>query len=220
MLTAAAVALLTLGAAARAPSGYTVVGWNNLGMHCTYADYSVFSILPPYNVLNAQVIGPDGAVVTNGATVRVTYQAVADPAGSMNTTSKGKTNFWQFVQPFYGATPAEDVGSAGAAVPGTRNTPQAMAFDSTKRWFVAEGLPITAYDDAGHKNPYPMMRVIARDAAGAELARTDVRAAGLRRDGLQRVSRLQHARCGTPIGRLNQPPRQADRLSRKHSSAP
>jgi len=27
----------------------TLVGWNDLGMHCMDADYSVFSILPPFN---------------------------------------------------------------------------------------------------------------------------------------------------------------------------
>ena len=32
------------------------MGWNNLGMHCMDSDYSVFSILPPYNTINAQLI--------------------------------------------------------------------------------------------------------------------------------------------------------------------
>ena len=31
--------------------GYTLVGWNNLGMHCMDSDYSVFSILPPFNTI-------------------------------------------------------------------------------------------------------------------------------------------------------------------------
>lgn len=173
-VTATAIALLAITAAARGPSGYTVVGWNNLGMHCMDADYSVFSILPPYNVLNAQVVGPDGAVVTNDTSVHLTYQAVADPSGSINTTSNHKTNFWQFALPLYGAGPPSDVGLAGAKMPGVQNTPQPMTFDPTNHWFVADGVPITAYDDAGHKNAYPMMRVIARDNAGVELARTDV----------------------------------------------
>ncbi len=41
---------------------YTLVAWNDLGMHCMDKDYSVFSILPPYNVLHAQDQPPDGAV--------------------------------------------------------------------------------------------------------------------------------------------------------------
>jgi len=53
--------------AAAAPSraaGYTVVGWNNLGMHCMDADFSVLSLLPPYNTIHAQVIDPTGLRVT------------------------------------------------------------------------------------------------------------------------------------------------------------
>ena len=34
---------------------YKVLGWNDLGMHCMDSDYSVFSILPPFNNLHAQV---------------------------------------------------------------------------------------------------------------------------------------------------------------------
>ncbi len=33
-----------------------LVSWNNLGMHCMDSDYSVFSILPPYNTIHAQLI--------------------------------------------------------------------------------------------------------------------------------------------------------------------
>ncbi|MBD3800982.1 MAG: hypothetical protein IE886_05935, partial [Campylobacterales bacterium] len=36
---------------------YTLLAWNDLGMHCMDGkDFSVFSILPPYNNLNAQLI--------------------------------------------------------------------------------------------------------------------------------------------------------------------
>ena len=70
----------------------TVLGWNNLGMHCMDSDYSVFSILPPYNTIEAQLI-VNGKLVTNGAGYTVTYEAVADPAGSINRSSIGKGNF-------------------------------------------------------------------------------------------------------------------------------
>ena len=34
---------------------YTLLAWNDLGMHCMDGkDFSVFSILPPYNNLHAQ----------------------------------------------------------------------------------------------------------------------------------------------------------------------
>ena len=50
----------------------------------------------------------------------------------------------------------------------------ARTYDAANGWFVAEGIPITPYDDAGNKNYYPMFRLTARDAAGSVLATTDI----------------------------------------------
>lgn len=148
----------------------TILGWNNLGMHCMDSDYSVFSVLPPYNTIEGQLI-VNGSLVTNGAGYRVTYQAVADPAGSFNSTSEGKGNFYTYAASLYGAALAPNQGLVGWSMPGLNNTPQEMLFETTNvpaagvatkvNWFRAEGIPITPYDDAGHKNPYPMMRMIA-----------------------------------------------------------
>src|SRR5262245_27716838 len=78
-----------------AATNYTVVGWNNLGMHCMDSDYSVFSVLPPYNTIHAQFIqGINGTASVANASVRVSYQAVADPSGSINTTCAGKGNWY------------------------------------------------------------------------------------------------------------------------------
>ncbi|MCZ7634918.1 MAG: hypothetical protein M5U12_01925 [Verrucomicrobia bacterium] len=35
---------------------HALVGWNDLGMHCLDADFSVFSLLPPFNTIHAQLI--------------------------------------------------------------------------------------------------------------------------------------------------------------------
>src|SRR5512135_942820 len=75
-----------------------LLGWNNLGMHCMDSDYSVFSILPAYNTIEAQLI-VNGKLVKSGSGYTMTYQAVADPAGSINTSSIGKGNFYSFVTP-------------------------------------------------------------------------------------------------------------------------
>jgi len=166
---------LALGpGAAVSPTGWTVVAWNNLGMHCMDADFSLFAILPPYNTIQAQVVDPSGRLVKSGTTVSVTYEAVADPAGSINTTSRGKTNFWDHAASLFGATVPVDAGLAGKDMPGPANVPKAMTFEAARGWFVAEGIPITPYDDAGRKNTYPLMKVTARDAAGAVLASTRV----------------------------------------------
>lgn len=166
--------LALLPGAAVSPTGWTVVAWNNLGMHCMDADFALFAILPPYNTIHAHVVDPSGKLVKSGASVSVTYEAVADPDGSINTTSRGKTNFWDHVGSLFGAALPVDAGLAGKDMPGPANTPKAMTFQAAQNWFVAEGIPITPYDDAGLKNPYPLMKVTARDASGNVLASTRI----------------------------------------------
>lgn len=169
-------AILPVGQAA----GYTVVGWNNLGMHCMDSDYSVFAILPPYNTVNAQVIYSSGTTTrlltdTNGLTLQ--YEALADPTGSYNSTSVGKGNFWQYVRPLFGLELAPDEGLPVPGperyhMPGAANTPQSMRFETGFNWFAAYGIPITPYDDAGKPNSYPMLRLALRNTAGQTLATT------------------------------------------------
>lgn len=147
---------------------YTLLAWNDLGMHCVDGkDYSVFSILPPYNNLHAQLINKtQGGLVTNG--VSLTYEAMADANGSINTFSVGKTNFWTWVKSMFGVQPGNNIGLAGNAT--SSATPHPMKFNSTNNWFEAEGIPIMPYDDGGSKNFYPMVKVVAKDASGNILA--------------------------------------------------
>ena len=163
---------------ATSPAGngtWTVIGWNNLGMHCMDEDYSVFSILPPYNTVDCQVIDSAGKLVKSGSSVRVSYEAVADPDGSINSTSLGKTNFWTYAQPLFGAAALPmNAGLAGTAMPGPGNAPQPMSFASGLNWFEGLGIPITPVDDQGRANSYPMMRLVARNASNTVLAATNV----------------------------------------------
>ena len=106
-----------------------LLGWNNLGMHCEDKDFSVFSILPPYNTIEAQLI-VNGALVTDGSGYTITYEAVADPDGSINSTSFNKVNFWTYTPSLYGPL-MPDVGLLGWAMPGAGNVPQAMLFENT-----------------------------------------------------------------------------------------
>ncbi len=146
-----------------ASTGWKVIAWNNLGMHCMDADFSVFAILPPYNTIQAQVIDNAGVLVTSASGVQLTYEGVADPTGSINTTSAGKTNFWSAVLPMFGVSLPVDTGLLGNKMPGAANTPQSMSFDPTYNWFIAEGIPLTPYDNSGARQFYPMMKVTARD---------------------------------------------------------
>jgi len=152
-------------------STYTLLAWNDLGMHCMDGDYSVFSILPPFNNLHAQLVDSSNKkLVTSGVTL--TYEAMADLDGSTNSISSTKTNFWLYAQPLYGANLVDDIGLTGNAAPSY--TPHALSFEAGSGQFIADGIPITPYDDTGRKNPYPMVKVVARDAAGKQLAQARV----------------------------------------------
>ena len=96
-----------------------LLGWNNLGMHCMDSDYSVFSVLPPYNTMEAQLIVA-GRLVTNGAGYTLTYQAVADPDGSFNSTAMGKGNYYQYATALYGAALAPGGRTRGLVDAGDR----------------------------------------------------------------------------------------------------
>ena len=137
ILLASAALVATIPSAVLATNGgWTVAGWNNLGMHCMDSDYAVMSILPPYNTIHAQLMDPSGNLITSGSGYLVTYEAVADPAGSINTTSIGKSNFWEFAQSLFGLLDPlpPDTGLTGIAMPGAAHTPQPLTYDAVNGW--------------------------------------------------------------------------------------
>jgi hypothetical protein len=153
---------------------YSLLAWNDLGMHCfDGSDFSVFSILPPYNNLNAHLINKEGTSnkhVTTGVTL--TYQSLTYD-GHTNTISSTKTNFWDYLSSLFpGASSVNDVGLTGNKTPSS--TPQTMAYNATHKWFEADGIPIVNRDDNNATNYYPMVRVTAKDTAGTTLATADV----------------------------------------------
>jgi hypothetical protein len=102
--------------------------------------------------------------------VTVSYQAMADTAGSNNTSSAGKTNFWTYVQALFGVNPSPDAGLTGSLV--QSNTPQAMKYSGASKAWDAVGIPTVPFDDAGNRNPYPMAKIVVKDSAGNVIAST------------------------------------------------
>lgn len=163
--TLSAIAILAACQAATAYAqspGNRVLAWNDLGMHCIDPDFSVFTILPPFNTTHAHVI--IGGKLQKPGVYKLAFRGVADGSGSINTTSIGKTNFWDHVQALYGISIPPDVGLTGTKMPGAANAAQPMPFDATFNWFTAEGLPVTPVDDNKKKNPYPLFEYLASDA--------------------------------------------------------
>jgi hypothetical protein len=113
---------------------YSVLAINDLGMHCGDLDTRVASILPPFQVLLAQVIQKGSKPVLNPPGTSLYYSAAYNPkdpilgnaaafTGVAGDGSTYKTNFWDVVSlgaydPFYPAlvTPLA-TGLAGATVP-------------------------------------------------------------------------------------------------------
>lgn len=93
-------------------AAYQVVAANDLGMHCGDLDQRVASILPPFNVLHAQVIrkGLKPQVLDSGQ-AEVVYSAASNPQDPAQAgvlpASVYKTNFWN-INPLTGRPIAFD----------------------------------------------------------------------------------------------------------------
>jgi len=149
-------------------SGTHLFAWNDLGMHCADSDFSVFTLLPPFNDLNAQLV-VNGKLVSTGYSL--TYEATPDPTGSINTYSEGKTNFWDYDLPLFGVDLAPNVGLTGNPTPS--GNPEPMEWSGDFNWFEVSGIPITPIDDNQADNYFPLVRVTAYDSAGQAVATTD-----------------------------------------------
>ncbi len=162
------------------PGSYRVLAANDLGMHCMDREFSTFSILPPFNVLRAQVVQRNsggGPRVLQPNEVDVTYEPIADAHGSINSRSIGKTDFWTYAPGLFGVTLPLGMGVTGLYMPADAPTPgpQPLTWSDSEQVFHAFGIPITPIDDVGGTNPYPLLRVRARNSStGETLATLDV----------------------------------------------
>lgn len=151
-------------------SAVKVFANNNLGMHCVDKSFEVLSLLPPFNVVNAQVVGQDGSgnpVLLGADKVYLRYSPIADGNGSQNSTSLGKSDFWNHAQSLFGSNLNEGEGLTGLYMPADApaEAPPALTWNGNSSLFSATGIPIFPIDDAGQTNRYPLMRIIAYDKA-------------------------------------------------------
>ncbi len=144
---------------------YQVFAFNDLGMHCYDKDFSVFSLLPPFNVIHAQVVNKGlKPIILDDTQVKLTYAGTADPSGSITTTSINKTNFWDYIFKLFGVSQSPDIGILGYKMPNAGFGPQALTpYDPTYKWFSATGIPLTNIDDNYNINSFPMMNIQALD---------------------------------------------------------
>lgn len=123
---------------------HIIIGWNDLGMHCSNKDFSTFVVLPPFNNVRAQVIRV-GDAVTIPAVVTADVNVTFEIPG--NTYSIGKTDFWDYEDQIFGINLPDNVGLTGNGLTGD------MAVN--ENYFYATGIPITPYQDADLVNEDP-----------------------------------------------------------------
>ena len=125
---------------------YTVLGYNDLGMHCMNEDFSELCVLPPANTLRAQVIrrGEDPVITTSGVTVKYSIPG--------NTKSSTKTNFWNYSKAIFGVALPVNMGLFGWGLSGTMAATAAHDF-----W--AHGIPLTPVKDNGLNDPYQLSQI-------------------------------------------------------------
>jgi hypothetical protein len=130
-------------------SDYVILGWNDLGMHCINPSFAEIGMLPPFNNLWVQVIkrGDPPQIVTSGITLQY-YVA-------NNTTSSGKTDFWQYARQLFGVSLSSGIGLTGNGLSGTMQV--------VGDHFEATGIPVTPYDDEMNWNPFQMAVVTLKE---------------------------------------------------------
>lgn len=141
-------------------NSFTVLAYNDLGMHCMNQDFSEICILPPFNTLRAQVIlrGEEPTIVSEGLTV-----AYSIPGNTISTT---KTNFWDYAEELFGINLPENVGLTGSGLSGK------MVPSGNRDW-VASGIPITPLTDKFQNDPFQLSEVLVKNRRGRVLARTE-----------------------------------------------
>ncbi len=127
--------------------GLAVFAWNDLGMHCDQDSYKYACVLPPYNTLHVQIKDQNSKSGFMPAGLTVSY------AFAKKTNSTLHTDFWTYAVNFHdsgqpGWALAANVGLKGNGLTGT------FVADAANKSWVAEGIPVTPYDDDGTWDPY------------------------------------------------------------------
>ncbi|MCP4255559.1 MAG: hypothetical protein GY775_19565 [Candidatus Scalindua sp.] len=139
------------GTLAAGDQQHVVLPYNDLGMHCGDLNSYPFSILPPFNTINGQLIrkgsiGASKPVLLNNVIYQLQYSAASNPKdpigpGSINSTSQNyppgtkfadaiikKGDFWDqidtedtVVSALFGVNLLPDTGLFGETMPGISN---------------------------------------------------------------------------------------------------
>ncbi|MBN2423515.1 MAG: c-type cytochrome [Calditrichaceae bacterium] len=141
-----------------AKSDYVLLCWSDLGMHCISDAEKWFTILPPANTMEAQLIkrGPVPELVSEN--IELTYE-IED--GFKNPAQH--VDFWKYSEMTFGRKIPYNKGLTGNGLNGV------FEFDENRNSFKAEAIPVVPYSDAGIFNPYPLFTIKALNKGTGEL---------------------------------------------------
>lgn len=144
---------------------YVVLGWNDLGMHCSNKYFADLAVLPPFNTVWGTLIRRGTATALPqivGPGYRIEYSIVG------NTYSVGKTDFWSWEFLLFGVELPDNVGLTGRGLTGN--------LDWRTDHFVADGIPLTPFDDADllHEQPFQLALLQAYDGQNTLVASTTI----------------------------------------------
>jgi hypothetical protein len=144
---------------------HVLLGWNDLGMHCSNKYFQDLAVLPPFNTLYAQVIrrgNSNELPMVLGPGYRLTYEFID------NTYSVVKTDFWSYEDLLFGTSLPDNVGLTGKGMTGT--------LDWTTDHYEAPGTPLTPYTDYDlvHEQPFQLALLRIYDAQNVLLATTEI----------------------------------------------
>jgi hypothetical protein len=145
---------------------YVLLGWNDLGMHCSNKDFSKIAVLPPFNNVYSQLIkrqvGYMPQIVNVGFKIEYSIPN--------NTTSINKTNFWTYAQELFNLPNPlpPNIGLTGKGLSGL--------MDTVGNGFRVIGIPNTPFTDTDlvNEKPFQIFHLSAKLINGTnELAFTD-----------------------------------------------
>lgn len=154
-------------------AAYTLLAWNDLGMHCLNPTYDTLVILPPYNTVWAQLVkrGTPPQLVKSGVTLEYTMVnntssvSKADPK-----TGSVFSQFWDNALVLFGVALPDDKG-LNLVTPKLHNGLSGVMVPVGDH-FEVDGIPLTPIDDDGIWNPYQVIEITARNSSGTILATT------------------------------------------------
>jgi cytochrome bd-type quinol oxidase subunit 1 len=140
---------------------YVLLVWSSFGTYSISDNDKWFSISPPANTLEAQLIkrGETPELISEGVTlVYEVEEGFENPAKQID--------FWKYSEQNYGKKLQKNVGLFGNGLKGK------FEFNEDLDSYIAKGIPVVPYKDDGTYHPYPYITVKAIDEETSEILMT------------------------------------------------